>query len=328
MPDHDHQDEVARASSTSARPRGPGSHGTAGETALRRATLDDLPACERIWRDGINDYLRRLNLAEVPEDNPGLRRLHAHALATDPERFWVATRSDGVERVVAFGSTVERGPVAYLSLLFVDPAEQARGLGKRLLREVLPLDARPVRATATDSAQPISNGLYASLGVVPRMPLFNLVGRPRAGWEPPSMPAGISITTLEPEDDAEVDAIDAEVLGFSHPEDHAFVRSEQPRAYAYRDGDRLAGYGYTSVVGRIGPIAARDSALLAPIVAHLLTAVPPRGASAIWIAGEAGPAVRLLLEAGLRFEDFPLLLGWTEPFADFARYTPISPGLL
>ena len=31
---------------------------------------------------------------------------------------------------------------------------------------------------------------------------------------------------------------------------------------------------------------------------------------------------------GLRFEDFPLLLGWTQPFAQFERYLPISPGLL
>ena len=42
----------------------------------------------------------------------------------------------------------------------------------------LPLDGR-VLATCTDSAQPISNGLYATVGIVPRMPLFNLVGRPR-----------------------------------------------------------------------------------------------------------------------------------------------------
>jgi len=304
--------------------------GTAGtDVVLRRATLGDLPACERIWRDGLNDYLRRLNLAEVPEDNPGLRRLHAHALATDPDRFWVATRLTGrADRVVAFGSTVERGPVAYLSMLFVDPAEQARGLGRRLLGEVLPDDGRPIRATATDSAQPISNGLYASLGVVPRMPLFNLVGRPRAGWEPPTLPGDIRIGPLEPGDAPEVDRLDAEVLGFSHPEDHAFIRTDEARAFAYRRGDALVGYGYASVVGRIGPIAVLQAELLGPVVGHLLTAVEPRGASAIWITGGAGPAVRLLLEAGLRFEDFPLLLGWSEPFADFGRYLPISPGLL
>ena len=44
--------------------------------------------------------------------------------------------------------------------------------------------------------------------------------------------------------------------------------------------------------------------------------------------GAAGSAVTTLLAAGLRFEDFPILVGWNRPFADFERYLPISPGLL
>jgi hypothetical protein len=106
------------------------------------------------------------------------------------------------------------------------------------------------------------------------------------------------------------------------------VLHEHPNVFGYRAADgSLAGYGYTSPVGRIGPVAARDPELLAPIVAHLLTAVEPRGASAIWLPGGAGGAIRTTLEAGLRFEDFPLLLCWSRPFADFGRYIPISPGL-
>jgi hypothetical protein len=38
--------------------------------------------------------------------------------------------------------------------------------------------------------------------------------------------------------------------------------------------------------------------------------------------------VTALLEAGLRLEGFPVLLCWDRPFADLARYLPISPGLL
>lgn len=324
--------------------------------ATRTATTDDLPACERVWRDALNGYLVRLGQLAVPEDNPGLRRLHAHTLATDPERFRVATR-DG--SVLAFGSAVRRGPVWFLSMLFIDPAEQARGLGRRLLRELLAPGGLPgglpdglpdghdgasagreglppILATATDSAQPASNGLYASLGIVPRMPLLDVVGRPRAGWSAPPLPAGITAEPL-PADrgslpgalDAEVRALDREVVGFEHPEDHAFARRERPAAFGYRDGaGRLVGYGYTSEVGRIGPVAVHDEALLGPVLGHLLTAVEPRGASAVWLAGAAGAGIGVALDAGLRFEDFPLLLCWSRPFADFARYVPISPGLL
>ena len=59
----------------------------------------------------------------------------------------------------------------------IEPAEQGRGLGRQLLRRVLfePADVDPIRAPdgdlvqalVADSAQPISNGLYASLGIVP-----------------------------------------------------------------------------------------------------------------------------------------------------------------
>jgi GNAT superfamily N-acetyltransferase len=312
-------------------------HAAAPRTALgsletRAATPDDLPACERVWRDSLNDYLVRLGQLEVPEDNPGLRRLHDHTLATDPERFRVATRG---EAIVAFGAAVRRGPVWFLSMLFVDPDEQARGLGRRLLGELLGASASgaaapTVLATATDSAQPVSNGLYASLGIVPRMPLLNVVGRPRSGWTPPPLPAGITAGPLEP-DDAEqaVRELDRDVIGFEHPEDHAFALRERPAAFGYRDGEgRLVGYGYTSEVGRVGPLAVHDQDLFGPVLGHLLTVVEPRGASAVWLGGAAGPGIALALEAGLRFEDFPLLLCWSRPFADFARYVPISPGLL
>jgi GNAT superfamily N-acetyltransferase len=291
---------------------------------FRPATPADLADCERIWRDGLNDYLRRLNQPEVPEDNPGLRRLHAHALATDPDRFWVAARAG---RNVAFGSAVRRGPVGFLSMLFVDPSEQARGVGRRLLARVLPPDTTPILATATDTAQPISNGLYASLGIVPRMPLFNVVGRPRAGWQPPVLPGRLRAVPLTQDHAAAVDALDADVVGYAHPEDHAFLRTEGPVTFGYLDGRQLVGYGYASPIGRIGPIAARDADLVGPILGHLLTAVEPRGASAIWLPGDASGAMAVALDAGLRFEDFPLLFGWNRPFADFERYLPISPGL-
>ena len=47
------------------------------------------------------------------------------------------------------------------------------------------------RATATDSAQPISNALYASYGLVPRMPFLNLIGLPERpeAFEP--LPSGV-----------------------------------------------------------------------------------------------------------------------------------------
>lgn len=309
---------------------------------FRPARPADLPACEEIWRDGLNDYLLPLGQMEIPPDNASLRLLHAHAMATDPARFWVATERNGedpgTEEVIAFASSIRRESVWFLSMLFVRPDRQLGGLGRALLERTLPPDrAAATLAVATDPAQPISNGLYASFGMVPRLPMFNLVGRPTRPDALPTLPDGIRAArfdTSTPSErdrdlEAELTALDREVLGFAHPEDHEFLRRQGRIGFGYRDGSGLLlGYGYTSEVGRVGPIAVRDESLQAAVAADLLISVPPRGASATWVPGAAGPTMEMLLRAGLRIEGFPVLLCWSRPFADFARYLPIGPGIL
>jgi hypothetical protein len=48
----------------------------------------------------------------------------------------------------------------------------------------------------------------------------------------------------------------------------------------------------------------------------------------VWLPGDAGEAIRIAVESGLRMEGFPILAGWSRPFADFTRYVPTSPGLI
>jgi len=319
------------------------SHDPLAGIEYRYATEDDLPECGRLHRISIDDYMLRMAFAPSPEDNPNLLRLHAHTLATDPSRFLVAERRNGSDlaargRMIAFGSAVERGPLWFLSMLFVDPAEQARGLGRAMLERLLPEDrAGRLLATCTDSAQPVSNGLYASVGIVPRMPFLNFVGRPRPGWTAPPLPDGAQVARVPTGSDGrlvdgvqdELDALDRTLLGFTHPEDHAYDLRERPWLFTYRDGGgRLLAYGYTSEVGRIGPIAVTEPALLFPVLAHLLTAVVPRGASAVWLGGHATDAIAESVRAGLRLERFPILACWSAPYADFTRYVPTSPGLI
>jgi GNAT superfamily N-acetyltransferase len=295
--------------------------------SFRYATLEDLPDCNRIHRIGIDDYMSRMAFAPSEGLNEGLLRHHPPTHTPHPTRFLVAER-DG--RVIAFGSAVDRGPMWFLSMLFVDPVEQARGLGRELLERLLPAERAGRRlATCTDSAQPVSNGLYASIGIVPRMPFLNFIGRPRDGWSPPPLPDGVVVTRADASVQPEIDALDHDLLGFAHPQDHAFDLRERPWLFTYRDGSgRLLAYGYTGEVGRVGPIGVTEEALLAPVVGHLLGAVVPRGASSVWLGGHAGDAVAEAVRAGLRLEHFPILACWSEPYADFTRYVPTSPGLI
>jgi GNAT superfamily N-acetyltransferase len=311
---------------------------------LRPVRPDELLACAEIWRVSINDYTHRLGQPAVPTEFAPLVRLYTHLQATDPDRFVVATAPDpdqpGADRIVAFAAAVCRERLWFLSMLFVLPDFQGAGLGRALLTRVSPPTDAPdtVRSTATDSAQPISNALYGSLGMVPRVPLLNLIGLPERLDVFGELPSGIAVTPFEEvaaTDDghralgAVLDDLDRALLGAAHPVDHRFLRGESRHGWLYRgpDGTPL-GYGYAGESGRVGPVAATDEGLLAPILGHLMTVTAPRGAFALWLAGTADRAVVAALQAGFRLDQFPILLCWDRPFADFSRYAPISPGLL
>jgi GNAT superfamily N-acetyltransferase len=324
---------------------------------IRPATAADLPICAAIWRESLNDYLSRLGQPEIPDDLASILRLYGHLHATDPATFLVADAPpDGAPAIGAnrrngdspaidgFAVVVRRDALSYLSMLFVRPAAQARGLGRAILGATgidRPADARSARrATATDTVQPISNGLYASLGMVPRIPLLRLVGLPARDGAFGELPAGVEAIAFDEVDDAphglgrsalaaELDALDRDAAGFSRQVDHAFHLQEGRIGFLFRDGGgRAVGYGYSSEAGRVGPVAVLDAALLGPIVGYLVHAVRPRGAFGLWVPGTAGEAIVPLLRSGFRFDGFPVLLCWDRPFADFSRYLPMSPGLL
>ena len=329
------------------------------EIEIRPVLVDEIPTCAEIWRESLNDYIVRLNQHPIPDDLARITRLHRHLAETDPERFVVALETDshGPEgttvdgkaepgRMVGFASAVIRHQLWFLSMCFVRPAAQGRGIGRRMLEATLPpAGSGAILATAIDSAQPISNGLYSRYGIVARMPLFSISGYVTDPESLPELPEGVLAIPFETivgeagggatpgaghrELAETVGALDRELLGTDHPQDHRYLRIEGRHGFLYRDGSGTAlGYGYAWETGRVGPLAVLDRELVGPGLGHLLRAVPSRGAQAVWVPGAAGSAVTTLLAAGLRFEDFPILVGWNRPFADFERYLPISPGLL
>ena len=299
----------------------------------RPARPEDLGTCARLWDIAIGDYVRRMNQPWFPGELEPLERLLAHLLETDPALFRVAVRRDADSEPVAFVSAHRRGRLWFLAMLFVHPDVQGRGVGRALLEQVLPPpDERAglAMATATDSGQPISNALYAEYGIVPRVPVWRLAGRVERPDALAPMPDSVTPDILRglAEAPPEVHSIDREVIGYERPLDHAFLLEEGRILVLYRREGQVVGYGYTSQVGRVGPVAALEPTLVAPIGGHLLSIVQPAGAFAAWVPGEAGPLMTMLLRAGLRLEPFPMLFGWSARPADFERYVPISGALL
>jgi len=245
----------------------------AGALRYRPVAPDELETCAHVWRRAIDDYIGRLAQPPLPEEVGALVRLYTHLQATDPDRFVAAVRpapdGPGGEEIVGFGAAVVRETLWYLSMLFVLPGLQGAGIGRALLDRIGPRDGDGVtaRGTATDSAQPISNALYASLGIVPRIPLLNLVGTPSSRDAFGELPSGVQAVPFEelaagqPGGDGHrrlaeaVDDLDRELLGVAHPIDHRFLRVEGRRGWLYIGPDgHVLGYGYTGQVGRVGPV--------------------------------------------------------------------------
>ena len=322
-----------------------------------RPGLDvDLEACIQTWKAAIEDYQARLAQPPVADDLAPLRRLLAHALATDPARFWVAV--DGEGRVAGFSCATLREGVWFLAMLFVRPGAQATGVGQALMdraqagRDVdpggpaVPGPDEPLDSgihtwgMCTDAAQPISNALYARRGMVPRIPAWRLVGEVRRWSAVPPLPGSLEAVPFEalatggPDGHRRlaeaVDGLDRELIGAAHPVDHAYLRREGRSGFLVRErgAGRVHGYVYGSGGGRLGPVAALDPALHPALLGVAVRETPMLGAVAMWVPGTADRATRALLEAGLRFDGFPALICWSRPEHPFERYVPISLALV
>lgn len=331
----------------------------AGEAVTYRpATEADLDACALVWKAGVEDYQRRLNQPPMPDDLAPLRRLLTHTLATDPERFWVATRSDRDGTVIGFSSATLRDDTWFLAMLFVEPARQGDGLGSALMDRAQagrdapaggpavpgpddPLDSGIRRwGMCTDAAQPISNGLYARRGMVPRIPIWRLFGEVRRWPALPVPPASTRVVPFEtiaaggPDGHrrlaAVVDELDREVVGSTHARDHAFLRRDGRSGFLLQDrgSERNLGYAYGSAIGRLGPVAAVEPSLQPVLLGMAIRETPALGPVAIWVPGSAVEATRALLDAGLRFDGFPGLICWSTPEHPFDRYLPTSLALV
>lgn len=321
------------------RPAAPGE----GATTLRPIEAADLPACREIFYAAGDDLYDARNLARLPRNDRRMSEFFGHLLATDPERCWLAESEDaeGGRTVVAFGMAVRRGRVSFLSFLFVAPGTQARGVGRALLLRCLLLDVprAPDEAIATcvDSIQPISTGLYASYGIVPRLPILSLAGS-LGPTDLPPLPGGITGTPFAQLADGShgdawlverLEELDLEALGYGRPMEHRAWRIGERQGVLFRSGDDVVGYGYAHASGRLGPLYVRDPALLAPALGRLAEAVSPVGAWSVIVPGCADRALVPLLGIGFRIDGQPGLYCSTSASGPaFERYLPASYALL
>ena len=280
---------------------------------------------------------RCLPPAAGPDGDPArqrLRRLHRHALATDPARFMVADRRgpggrDG--RGLRVGDA--RRPLWFLSMLFVGPGAAGAGSAARCSSRSCPRP--PTRALAVHRQRPADleravrlvrascPGCRCSTSSAGRRP--EAAGR-AAGRDPGDRSSRPSRPPTGAGPSRELAAFDRALLGFSHPQDHRFVQGEprHVRLSRRRRGPprlRLRRRDRPPRPDRGPRPGARGAGAGPP--AHRRRAARRVGGLA---AGRGRAALAMRVRAGFRIEGFPVLAGWSRPFTDFSRYVPTSPG--
>lgn len=302
-------------------------------TDLRPIREAEIPDCLDVFYAALDELHARVRQPPIPRNPDALGRVFAHLIATDPRCCWLAEERG---RVIGFGMAHQRGNHWYLGFLFVRPDAQGRGVGRAILERCLPVEpdrGRMRLSVCLESIQPVSTALYAQYGMLPRVPEYVLIGELRADGLPDPVgglaEAGLEALAFASLDDPavvafELDALDRLVVGYARPQEHRFLAVPDRLGFLYREGTRIAAYGYVQPSGRIGPVCATEPSMLTPILGHLVRAVRPLGGWQAIVPGPAADALLPLMRAGLRIDEPPVLYcsSWDGP--RFDRYLPIN----
>jgi GNAT superfamily N-acetyltransferase len=217
-------------------------------------------------------------------------------IETDPEGSAIAWDHGAP---VAYATSYRRDDYWFLSFLFVHPDSQGAGVGRALLTHLAPSDERVTHALVIESFQPVSLGLYASLGITPRSIRTALEGV-RSVERLPDM-GSLEVRDGSPDDIPAMSALDRHVLGFERPDDHAWWQTMGTVRTAHRGGD-MVGYVYRDE-GGVGPIAATDQDVQCRIVADVLRSSDDPAKVVIPVYGESAEVFSMLVNAGARTDD-------------------------
>ena len=236
-----------------------------GEPHIRKVGPDEL---EEVWRVHVASSsdvaARRGQPATRPADAPVASDARA-GLASDPDGYFCAVEDGRIRGMI---SALVRGPVWYLSMFFVLPGDQGRGLGRALLEQALAYgDARGVEVLCTlATLDPRAQARYVMAGMAPRWPIYRLDGdvtavarlKARVGLDPRAREL--------PCDPGAAEKLTAEVFGHGRADDLAHFRSDGGAAVAIERGGEVA--AFASRRGqRIGPAAGRDETAFLQAVA-------------------------------------------------------------
>ena len=295
------------------------------EVTFRRGSLADSSAVYDIFEAALFDLSQRLNVmaitgAQDPEVRAKLwqrrRPLFEH-LARTAHQFWVAEVED---EPVGYARSILRAGVWELTEFFVLPRQQSAGVGRELLKRVLPTEGvrhKVIIATADVRAQ----ARYLKSGVYARFPITYF-------WREPEDVQVATDLTVMPFSTARdifssLGAIDRQLLGHHHDEDHAWLMTQREGHLYLRDGEAV-GYGYTGHYN--GPYALLQEDDFPAVLAHAESQAARHGRRfGVEVPLINRAAVDYLLGRGYQLDSFFAFFMSDAPFGQFDHYLFPSP---
>lgn len=297
----------------------------ARQVTYRRGTFDDSQIVYGIFEAALLDLSARLNVSAItgaqdPEVRAQLwqrrRPLFEH-LAQTAHQFWIA---ESAGEPIGYARSIVRAGVWELTEFFVLPQRQSAGVGRELLRRVLPdgdVRHKVIIATADVRAQAryLKNGVYAR---------FPLVYFWREAEEVP-LETDLEIVSASPSPDtyAALRQIDAQILGHHHDEDHAWLMAQRD-GYLYRRNGDVVGYGYCGYYN--GPFALLRETDFPAALGHAESQAARQGRKfGVEVPLINRAAVDYLLRRSYRLDSFFAFFMSDEPFGKFDHYLFPSP---
>jgi GNAT superfamily N-acetyltransferase len=211
-------------------------------STLRPATPDDADPCGRIFYDAFASIAERHRLPVEPASPEFTRFMAGRMLGHDRYACFVCSRGDAV---VGCAFVDERGPIAGVGPVVVDPAAQDDGVG-RLLMEAAVARSRSRGAAGIRLVQTAyhyrSLALYAKLGFVVREPLSVV-----QGTAPAVAPAGVEVRRAGLDDVAACDALCERVHGHARSGELRDAVADGTARVVLHDGRQTGyatGFGY------------------------------------------------------------------------------------
>ena len=294
-----------------------------GEPQIRKVRPDDI---EEVWRVHVaasNDLMvRGGRTAARPDDAPVASDARA-GLASDPDGYFCAVEDGRINGMV---SALVRGRMWYLSMLFVLPGDQGRGVGRALLERALAYgESRGAEVRFTwATLDPRAQARYVMAGMVPRWPIYRLDADAAAVAR---LTARIGLDPREREvpcDAGVAEKLTAEVFGHDRADDLAHWRGDGGTAVAIARGGEVSAFAYRRGT-RIGPAAGRDeTALLHAVTAATAAAARDGGSVTMRVPGACVSLLEALVGSGFRI-GAPTLFMASQLFGRPALYLPSGP---